>query len=145
MPDTLYIGRVAKETSLSVHTIRFYERRGLLKPPLRSEGRFRIFSGQEVRALKFIRRAQELGFSLTEIRELVILRRTSPQACSHVRDFLTNALKRVDEKVAKLTRLQHELRSALRKCNIDLKRAGARVERICPVLKELDRASTKPV
>jgi len=144
MPDSLHIGRVADETGLSVHAIRFYERRGLLKP-LRSDGRFRIFGGEEVRDLKFIRRAQELGFSLTEIRELLVLRRTRPQACTHVRDLLMNALKRVDEKVADLTKLQDELESALRKCKRDQRRSQAGTERTCPVLDELDLAATKPV
>jgi MerR family transcriptional regulator, copper efflux regulator len=145
MPEVLYIGRVAERTGLSVHTIRFYERQGLLKPPVRSDGRFRVFGGQEVRDLRFIRRAQELGFSLTEIRELLVLRRTRPQACAHVRGLLTNALRRVDEKVADLTRLQHELQGALRKCNRDLARSEAGAEKICPVLDELDLAVTKPL
>jgi len=145
MPDSLHIGRVADETGLSVHAIRFYESRGLLKPPVRSDGRFRIFGGEEVRDLKFIRSAQELGFSLTEIRELLVLRRTRPQACTHVRDLLVNALKRVDEKVADLTKLQHELERALRKCKRDQRRSQAGTERTCPVLDELDLAAAKPV
>lgn len=145
MPEVLYIGRVAEQTGLTVHAIRFYERQGLLKPPVRTDGRFRIFGGQEVHDLKFIRPAQELGFSLTDIRELLVLRRTRPQACAHVRDLMTNALRRVNEKVADLTRLQRELRSALRRCNRDLTRSEARAEKICPVLDELDLASTKPL
>jgi DNA-binding transcriptional MerR regulator len=104
-----YIGRVAKQTALSVHAIRFYEREGLLLTPVRSEGPFRILSEDNVGDLKFICRAQELSFSLTEIRELLVLRRTHPQACAHVRVLLTNAPKRVEEKVADLMKLQHEL------------------------------------
>jgi DNA-binding transcriptional MerR regulator len=145
MSDIRYIGRVAEETELSVHAIRFYERQGLLIPPVRSEGRFRIFSGQDVRDLKFIRRGQELGFSLAEIRELLVLRRTSPQSCAHVRDLLEKALKRVDEKIADLTRLQRELRHALGRCNSDLKRSRRGAKKICPVLNELDRTSGKPL
>jgi DNA-binding transcriptional MerR regulator len=145
MAETFYIGRVAADTGLSVHAIRFYERQGLLKAPLRSQGRFRIFSSQEVRDLKFIRRAQELGFSLTEIRELLVLRRTRPQACAHVRDLLTKALGRVEEKVADLARLRRELRTSLRKCNRDLKRSPARAERTCPVLEQLDLGRAEAV
>lgn len=140
---TWHIGQVAREIGLSVHGIRFYERKGLVKTPLRSEGRFRIFSDQDVRDLKFIRRGQELGFSLAEIRELLVLRRSSPHACSHVRDLLARALSRVEPKVADMLRLQHELKAALRKCNRDLKRFGTKVEKACPVLQELEQPAGK--
>ena len=141
MTKNWQIGRVAKETGLSVHAIRFYERKRLLKAPSRSEGKFRIFDERGVRELKFIRQAQELGFTLTEIRELIVLRRTSPQACSHVRDLLSKALGRVNGKVTELVRLQNELKRALRRCNRDLKRLGDKPEKCCPVLEELDRTS----
>lgn len=141
MSESWHIGQVAKETGLSVHAIRFYEREGLLKAPARSEGRFRIFDQEALRELKFIRKAQELGFSLVEIRELLVLRRTRSQACSHVRDLLSKALGRVDEKIEELAKLQGELTSALRKCNRDLKRSGNMAEKSCPVINELDRAN----
>jgi len=141
MSKNWQIGRVAQETGLSVHAIRFYEREGLLKAPVRSEGRFRVFDEGGVRDLKFIRKAQELGFILAEIRELLVLRRTSPQACSHVRDLLSKALGRVNEKVKELLRLQSELKGALHRCNRDLKRSGEKAEKSCPVLEELERAS----
>ncbi len=141
MSGSWYIGRVARETGLSVHAIRFYEREGLLKAPGRSEGRFRVFDQESLRELKFIGKAQELGFSLTEIRELLVLRRTSAQACSHVRDLLGKALGRVDAKIEVLLKLQGELKAALRKCNRDLKRSGNKPEESCPVLEELEHAN----
>lgn len=134
------IGQVARETGLSVHAIRFYEREGLLKAPGRSEGGFRVFDEGGVRELKFICKAQELGFSLTEIRELLILRRADARACSHVRDLLSRARGRVSEKVEDLLKLQSDIQAALRKCNRDLKRSGNKPEKACPVLKELERA-----
>ena len=139
MSTSWQIGRVARETGLSVHAIRFYEREGLLKTPGRSEGRFRVFDEGGVRELKFICKAQELGFSLIEIRELLVLRRTDARACSHVRDLLSKALGRVNEKVEDLLRLQSELKSALRKCNQDLKQSNRKPEQSCPVLEELER------
>ncbi len=141
MSGSWYIGRVARETGLSVHAIRFYEREGLLKTPARSEGRFRIFDQESARELKFIGKAQELGFSLTEIRELLVLRRTRAQACSHVRQLVSKALRRVGEKVEDLLKLQSELKAAMRKCNRDLKRSGNKPEESCPVLEELERAT----
>ena len=139
MSGSWQIGRVARETGLSVHAIRFYEREGLLKLPARSEGKFRVFDEGGVRELKFICKAQELGFSLTEIREILVLRRTDARACSHVRDMLSKALGRVNEKVEDLLRLQTEVKAALRKCNRDLKRSGNKPEKACPVLEELER------
>lgn len=139
MSEAWHIGRVARETGLSVHAIRFYEREGLLKAPVRSQGRFRVFGPESVSELQFIRKAQELGFSLTEIRELLVLRRSDPQACSHVRDLLTKALGRVNGKIGDLLPLQRELQAALHKCNRDLKRSGNKPEKSCPVLEELDR------
>jgi DNA-binding transcriptional MerR regulator len=141
MSESWHIGRVAKETGLSVHAIRFYEREGLLRAPVRSEGRFRVFGQESVRELKFVRKAQELGFSLTEIRELLVLRRTGAQACSHVRDLLSKTLGRVNEKIEELLRLQGELKGALRRCNRDLKRSGNKPEKSCPVLEELGRSN----
>ncbi len=141
MIEGLQIGKVAQETGLGIHAIRFYEREGLLKPPIRSEGGFRLFDQNSVCDLKFIRKAQELGFSLSEIRELLVLRRTESQACSHVRDLLGQKLKAVRAKIAELERLQSEIQSALRKCNRDLRRLPARAEKACPVLEELGRSN----
>jgi MerR family mercuric resistance operon transcriptional regulator len=141
MPQGLHIGKVAEETGLSIHTIRFYQREGLLKEPLRSERGFRIFDEEGVRDLKFIRKAQELGFALSEIRELLVLQRASPQACSHVRDLLGKALGRVQEKIGDLTKLETELKAALRKCNRDLRRTAHLPETACPVLEELGRGN----
>src|SRR3989442_10720788 len=71
---SLTIGRLAKQAGVNVETVRFYERRGLLPKPPRSASGYRLFPAETARRLKFIRRAQELGFSLTEIRELLLLR-----------------------------------------------------------------------
>ncbi len=68
------IGQVAQETGISIDTIRFYEKQGLLKRSPRTEGGFRLFGLSDIETLKFVRKAQELGFSLNEIRELLILR-----------------------------------------------------------------------
>ena len=71
---TLTIGGVSKEANVNVETIRYYERRGLLTKPMRSPAGYRIYSADAVRRLHFVKRAQELGFSLNEIKELLGLR-----------------------------------------------------------------------
>ncbi len=67
---SLTIGHLAKEAGVNLETVRYYERRGLLPKPPRSASGYRLFPSDAARRLRFIRRAQELGFSLNEIREL---------------------------------------------------------------------------
>jgi DNA-binding transcriptional MerR regulator len=91
MGALLQIGDVASQTGLTVDTIRFYERERLLHRAARSSGGFRLFSQSDVADLEFIRNAQELGFSLQEIRDLLTLKNTRPSRlrrggwhhCSH--------------------------------------------------------------
>jgi DNA-binding transcriptional MerR regulator len=137
----LQIGTVAQQTGLTVDTIRFYEKEGLLKRPLRSEGGFRLFRLEDVEALKFIRRAQELGFSLQEVREILVLQGHGVEACEHVRELVEQKLASVRGKVEELRKLEAILQGALRKCNRRLKEGGATHERHCPVLEELGRTS----
>jgi len=82
------IGVATAHTGLSVDAIRFYERQGLVKSPLRSEGGFRLFRAEDVKDLQFIRSAQELGFSLDEIRDLLLLRNGAPKPCAHVEQLI---------------------------------------------------------
>jgi len=77
MADAVQIGKAAKLAGISVDTIRFYQKLGLIDRAIRSVGGYRLFDGQQIRDLKFVRHAQELGFSLTEIKELLALRQTS--------------------------------------------------------------------
>ena len=145
MRQGLQIGEVAKETGIGIHAIRFYERQGLLREPARSEGGYRLFGEDSVRELKFIRKAQALGFSLSEIHELLVLRRTTSQGCFHVRELLRQKLTTVRRKIEELEGIKHELVSALRRCDQDLKRAGNGTERVCPVLQELGRSTSAPI
>lgn len=131
------IGQVARETGLSIDTIRFYEKQGLLKHSGRTEGGFRVFGPDQIRSLKFIRKAQELGFSLQEIRELLLLQGERLEACEHVREHLEQKLASVRGKVEELQKLERGLVDALRKCNRELNELGTNHEERCPVLVEL--------
>jgi len=73
MPSTLTIGKLAKQAAVSIDSIRFYEREGLLAAPARTESNYRLYSVEAVARLRFIKRAKDLGFSLTEIREFLEL------------------------------------------------------------------------
>ncbi|MCI0628335.1 MAG: heavy metal-responsive transcriptional regulator [Acidobacteria bacterium] len=139
MSQGIQIGKLARETGLSADTIRFYQKQGLLKEPRRSEGGFRLFSPDDLETLIFIRKAQQLGFSLGEVRELLIVRNGKTQACSHVRDLLGQKLAAVEKKIQELRELERELQVALRKCNREIRKETASHEGCCPVLEEIGR------
>lgn len=141
MSHAARIGQVAHETGLSVDTIRFYEKQGLLKRSPRTEGGFRLFGLGDIETLKFVRKAQELGFSLNEIRELLILRSDHVPACSHVKELLDQKLMAVAQKITELQRLEQSLKRALQKCKRELKTAVAGHEECCPVIDEINRAA----
>ena len=126
MPRGVQIGKVSQETGLTVDAIRFYEKERLLRKPPRSEGGFRLYSERDIQHLLFIRKAQELGFSLAEIRELLLIQDEGVEACTHVRDLIQNPHSSVREKIHALQRLERNLLDASRKCTDALTRDAAR-------------------
>lgn len=142
MAQGLQIGQVARETGLSVDTIRFYERQSLFAHPPRTEGGFRLFTEHAVQSLHFIRRAQELGFSLKEIRELLVLQDRDMSGCSHVRDLLRTKLTAVRQKIAELQELENQLAAGLRKCDRTLRRGGSVSHDCCPMLNAIAGPNT---
>jgi MerR family transcriptional regulator, copper efflux regulator len=132
----MQIGIVAKKIGLSVDAIRFYERNGLLRRPPRTAGGFRRYSEGDIETLAFVRRAQGLGFKLSEIRGLLSLRGSRLQPCAPVRRRLEEKLSDVQRKLADLRRLEHELRLALRSCYKELRKRDAH----CPILRETNNS-----
>jgi DNA-binding transcriptional MerR regulator len=133
----IQIGRVSERTGLSVDAIRFYEKQRLLERPRRTEGGFRLFNTDDIQRILFIRRAQQLGFSLPEIRELLVLQRNEGKACSHVRDLLRAKVTTVREKIRELGIMEEQLIKNLRKCERHLKVAGTCDRDECPVLQTI--------
>ncbi len=113
----------------------------MLRRSARTEGGFRLFGSDEIQTLKFVRKAQELGFSLNEIRELQILRADHVPACSHVKELLDQKLAAVEQKIDELQKLEQSLKLALRECKKGLKTPVAGHEERCPVLEEISRAA----
>ena len=98
-----------------------------------------MFKGEQIRDLKFVRHAQELGFSLIEVKELLALRQKH-HACSEVQSILKRKLGDVREKINSLSRLEAELREALRNCNRELRlNREIKHEDCCPLLTKLDQ------
>lgn len=104
------IGRLAKETGVKVVTIRYYERIGLLAPARRTEGNYRVYGPGDALRLRFIRRCRDLGFTLTQVKELLRLSSEKTRACAAVDRIAKRHLAEVDEKLADLQRLRSELR-----------------------------------
>lgn len=134
----MLIGEIAERTSLTVDTIRFYERRSFLPKAERSAGRFRVFTKDSVDRLRFIRQMQSLGFSLREVRELIQLRERKVDGCESVRALLNAKLANVRAKLDELKQLESELEleADLLKCNRELRHRHRHAARACPVLEE---------
>jgi MerR family mercuric resistance operon transcriptional regulator len=139
MAGAVHIGKAAKLAGVSVDTIRFYQKLGLIKSVGRSAGGYRLFEREEIRDLTFVRHAQELGFSLNEVKELLALRQKD-HACSEVQSMLKRKVGDVQEKIIGLSRLEAELADALRNCNRALRlKREIKHEDCCPLLTKLDR------
>ena len=142
MARGVQIGKVSQQTGLSVDTIRYYEKERLLREPPRSEGGYRLYSERDVEHLLFVRKAQELGFSLAEIRELLLVQDERTEACTHVRELIQNRLGSVRQKIEDLKKLEGHLQEAQAKCEEALRDDVADPHHeCCPVLEAIAQAA----
>ena len=128
----LTIGRLAQEVGINLETVRFYERRGLLPKPPRSASGYRLFPADAARRLKFIKRAQELGFSLHEIRELLALRMSPRTKSKEVRSRTEAKIADIESKIMSLDLMRKTLIKLARSCDGDAPLSE------CPILESLD-------
>lgn len=132
MPSRIFIGALAAEAEVGIETIRFYEREGLLPEPPRSEAGYRLYGAEAVRRLRFIRKAKDLGFTLSETRDLLDLRVTDMSACDDVAERARRKLIAVEERIRELSRVRRVLHDLVDAC-------AARAETgECPILEVLD-------
>lgn len=130
----LTIGRVARQAGVGIDTIRFYERRGLLPEPRRTDSGYRLYPSATISRLHFIRRAKELGFSLDEIATLLTLQDTGgPKA--EVKAITHRKLEQVEAKIADLERMRNVLRELDRDCS------GTGDVDGCPIIEALSDVS----
>ena len=115
--DRLTIGKVANNAGVGVETVRFYYRKGLIKQPSRpASGGFRVYPLETVQRIRFIRQAQELGFSLGEIKDLLALRAIPSSDCSKVRNQAQIKLDEVNRKIGQLKRMGKALDQLIAAC-----------------------------
>jgi MerR family mercuric resistance operon transcriptional regulator len=112
----LTIGGLARLGGVNLETVRYYERRGLLPKPPRTEAGYRQFSPEAAHRLRFIKRAQELGFSLDEVRELLALRVEPQQNCVDVRTRVKAKIVDIEQKMKTLAAMKSILRGLVEQC-----------------------------
>ncbi len=113
------IGGLAKAANVGVETVRFYERKGLLQTPERNKSAYRQYDRDAVDRLKFIRRAQQVGFTLKEIEDLLGLRDDPDARRADVRERATNKIADINAKVRDLLAMRESLTNLLSSCEGD--------------------------
>lgn len=112
----LKIGEVAKRSEVGIETIRFYERQGLLAEPERRPSGYRQYDESVVSRLKFIRSAKELGFTLSEIKELLGLWFDANTKCVHVRQRAERKITDIEDKIRSLQKMKRSLKKIINQC-----------------------------
>ncbi len=126
-------GELAKAAGVGVETVRFYERKGLLEAPSRKESGYRQYDSQAVERLKFIRTAQQVGFTLKEIRELLLLRDDPDARREDVRGMAREKVIDINSKIRDLRAMKASLVELLASCAGDGPASG------CPIITKLER------
>jgi MerR family mercuric resistance operon transcriptional regulator len=130
MNSRLQIGEVAKRAGVSIDTLRYYEKVNLLPRPARTSGGFRLFEPGHIERVRFIKQAQDLGFSLEEIRGL--LTTGGAEECRKVRDLLQRKLSELDDRLKAMKGFRRVLSRHLSECEAELNQHGESA--CCPVV-----------
>ena len=139
--ERLTIGRLARRARVNVETIRYYERRGLIPEPPRLASGYRQYPEETVARIRFIKRAQDLGFTLKEILELLSLRVDPQTTCADVKRRTEEKIADIEEKLDSLRRMKDALTILKDRCS------GKGPTRECPILEameSLERADDRP-
>lgn len=134
MSKTLMIGDLASATGTKVNTIRFYEETGLMRRAARTASGRRTYDIEDLKRLRFIRRARKLGFETQEIRSLLALSDRPEAPCEEVTAIALDHLTDIEAKIAQLIRLRDELNRMIRLC------AGGSISQ-CQILEQLAESS----
>ncbi len=131
----LTTGQLARQAGVNVETLRYYERQGLLPEPPRSPSGYRRYPREGVARIRFIKRAQELGFSLNEIGELLSLRHDANTTCNEVRERAENKIADINTKLGDLERMRRALVRLAESC------PGQGPGEDCPILDYLEEGA----
>ena len=131
--NKLTIGEMAQRAGVNIETVRYYERRGLIPRPARSESGYRLYSEDTINLIKFIRHAKELGFSLREIKELLSLRIGEGVSCAQVRGRAEAKIAEIEERIRSLKKMKNALVKLTKECS------GKGPVSECPILEALEK------
>lgn len=129
------IGEVANQAGVNVQTLRYYERCGLLREPGRRGSGYRNYPAETVRVVRFIKRAQKLGFSLTDITELLRVSAEGPNCCAEVRGLAHQKLADIDARIAALRAMRRALKTLAEGCEEPLPND------VCPLLRAIEEVT----
>jgi Cu(I)-responsive transcriptional regulator len=135
----LTIGKLAKQAGLGVETLRYYERRGLVAPKRRTDAGYRIYDPATLGRLRFIRRAQALGFSLDEVSDLLALSERPAESAAEVKRLTQGKIADIATRIADLERMRQALENLEARCP---GHQGTTAE--CPILASLNRDAAYP-
>ncbi len=130
--NQLTVGKLAEQSGVNLETIRYYERRGLLPSPQRAPSGYRLYSDDSVQRVRFIKKAQVLGFSLKEILELLSLRVDPHTTCADIKQRSERKIADIEEKIQTLRRMKQALLKVSASCS------GRGPTSECPILEVLD-------
>jgi MerR family transcriptional regulator, copper efflux regulator len=125
------IGEASEASGVSAKAIRYYEGAGLIAPAGRSEGGYRVYTESDIRVLRFIRRARELGFSIERIRRLLDLWRDKGRASADVKRLALEHVGEIEAKIAELTAMRDAVQELVEACDGDQRPD-------CPILRDLE-------
>lgn len=128
----LTIGKVAKRAGVGIDTLRYYERQGLIDPVDRTGSNYRVYEEDAILRVRFVKRAQELGFTLAEIKELLGLRADGDASCADVRDRARAKIANLVDRIRSLQAMRRALSKLADEC------VGEGPLSICPILEALD-------
>ncbi|SAL75290.1 Cu(I)-responsive transcriptional regulator [Caballeronia telluris] len=126
------IGEAARESGVTAKMIRYYESVGLLAPVGRTASGYRVYSAQEVHALRFVRQARRLGFLVEDIRKLLALWQDRARASAEVKAIALEHVAELDRRIAELTEMRDTLSHLARHCHGDDRPD-------CPILERLSQ------
>ena len=134
----LTIGKVAERAQVTADSIRFYEREGLIRPAGKSESGYRLYTEEAIRRIEFIKQAQDCGFSLADIRELLELRSTDSACCDDIYRVSVEKKLQLEHKIKTLNAMSQALTRLIDMCSHDRKSLDE-----CPILGALEAGLAK--
>jgi len=128
----MQIGELAEQAGVNTQTIRFYERRGLLKKPARTQSGYRTYSGGTVTVVRFIKQSQELGYTLAEIKQLLSFHESGGNA-NEIRELASTKLEDIRRRISGLEEMREQLEAFVANCH-----CGSAEQPACPPIEKLD-------